>query len=174
VPTRTAIAGKLAKERAALLDHYQGLSDPELTGPCTDSEHDGGQPWAAKDHLAHIANIERTFQGIIERTLAGERSPVGIAGRGASVEEIMATVHRMNEEHVDANRSTSLDALLDDMGAARVDTLALLDRLSDDDLARPVPGAPWADGSIGGVLITLGYHDQQHMAWVSEGLASRA
>jgi hypothetical protein len=174
VPTRTAIAGKLAKERAALLAHYQGLSDAELTGPCTDSEHDGGRPWAAKDHLAHIANIERTFQGIIERTLAGERAPVGIGGKGASIEELMATVHRMNEAHVDANRSTPLDGLLADIAAARADSLALLDRVSDEDLARPVPGAPWADGTIGGVLITLGYHDQQHMTWVTEGLASQS
>jgi hypothetical protein len=174
VPTRTAIAGKLAKERATLLDHYQGLSDAQLTDPCTESEHDGGQPWAAKDHLAHIANIERTFQGIIERTLAGERSPVGIGRKGASTDELMATVHRMNEAHVDANRSTALDDLLADIAAARADTLALLDRVSDDDLVRPVPGAPWADGTIGGVLITLGYHDQQHMTWVTEGLASRA
>jgi hypothetical protein len=174
VPTRTAIAGKLAKERAALLDHYRGLSDAQLTDPCTESEHEGGRPWAAKDHLAHIANIERTFQGIIERTLTGARSPIEIGGKGASRDELIAAVHRMNEAHVDANRSTALDALLADIAAARTDTLALLDRVSDDDLARPVPGAPWADGTIGGVLITLGYHDQQHMTWVAEGLASRA
>jgi hypothetical protein len=174
VPTRTAIAGKLAKERAALLDHYQRLSPAELTGPCTDSEHDGGQPWAAKDHLAHIANIERTFQGIIERTLAGERAPVGIGGKGASFHELMAAVHRMNEAHVDANRSASLADLLADIATARATSLALLDRVSDDELARPVPGAPWADGTIGGVFITLGYHDQQHKAWVTEGLAARA
>lgn len=173
MPTRTAIAGKLAKERAALLDHYQGLSEAELTGPCTDSEHEGGRPWAAKDHLAHIASIERTFQGIVERTLAGERAPVAIGRSGAPIEELMATVHKMNEDHVDANRATALDALLADIAAARADTLALLDRVPDDDLARPVPGAPWADGTIGGVLITLGYHDQQHMAWVTEGLAAR-
>jgi hypothetical protein len=174
VPTRTAIAGKLAKERAALLDHYASLSPAQLTDPCTDSEHEGGRPWAAKDHLAHIANIERTFQGIIERTLAGEKAPVALGGSGASVDDIMASVHRMNEAHVDANRATSLDALLADIAAARADSVALLDRLTDDELARPVPGAPWADGTIGGVLITLGYHDQQHMTWVTEGLASRA
>ena len=172
MPTRSAIAGKLAKERTALLAHYESLSEEQLTGPCTDSEHEGGQPWAAKDHLAHIASIERNFQGIIERTLAGERAPVGIGGRGASIDEIMATVHRMNEDNVDAHRDTPLSGLLDDIAAARADTLALLDRVSDDDLARPVPGAPWADGTIGGVLITAGYHDQQHMVWVQEALAA--
>jgi hypothetical protein len=173
VPTRTAIEGKLAAERAALLDHYQSLGAEQLTSPCTDSEHDGGRPWAAKDHLAHIFGIERTFQAIIERTLAGERAPVGIGGRGASIEDIMATVHRMNEAHVDANREASLDGLLSDLAAARADSLALLDRLTDEQLAQPVPGAPWADGTIGGVLITLGYHDQQHMTWVTEAMAGR-
>lgn len=172
MPTRTAIEGKLANERGHLLEHYRGLSDDDLTRPCTESEHAGGRPWAAKDHLAHIANIERTFQGIIERTLAGERSPVGLGGNGVSRDDIMATVHRRNEDHVDSMRAASLDVVLADMEAARRDSMALLGRISDDDLARPVPGAPWADGSIGGVLITLGYHDQQHMDWVVAGLAS--
>ncbi len=174
MPKRTAIAGKLAKERAALLDHYRGLSDAQLTDPCTESEHEGGRPWAAKDHLAHIAEIELTFQGIVERTLAGDASPVALGPKGAPRDELIAAVHRVNEDHVDANRSTALDALLADIAAGRADSLALLDRVSDDDLARPVPGAPWADGTIGGVLITLGYHDQQHMTWVTEALASRA
>src|SRR5688500_13807646 len=91
VPTRAGIEGKLAKERAALLERYQGLSPAELTDPCTESEHEGGQPWAAKDHLAHIADIERTFQGIVERTVAGDDAPIDLfAGSGPSRSDLMA------------------------------------------------------------------------------------
>ncbi|MDQ1374319.1 MAG: hypothetical protein QOJ09_1657 [Actinomycetota bacterium] len=172
MPTRSGIEGKLAKQRAALLDRYRQLGAEQLTEPCTESEHEGGAPWSAKDHLAHLAMIERTFQGIVERTLAGEAAPVGLGGRGQSLPDIMATVHRMNEEHVDANRGTPLEELLGALEAVRADTLSLLDRIEDDELARPVPGAPWADGTIGGVLITLGYHDQQHVAWVDEALGA--
>ncbi|MEY2569428.1 MAG: hypothetical protein QOE35_3957 [Actinomycetota bacterium] len=172
MPTRSGIEGKLARERTALLDRYRQLSGEQLTDPCTESEHDGGAPWSAKDHLAHLAMIERTFQGIVERTLAGDASPVGIRRPGQPIADVMATVHRMNEEHVDANRSSSLDALLADLETTRGVTLRLLASIADDDLARPVPGAPWADGTIGGVLITLGYHDQQHVAWVDEALGA--
>jgi hypothetical protein len=85
---------------------------------------------------------------------------------------VLGTVHRLNQENVDQHRSDDLPALLADLEAARADTLALLDRISDEELARPVPGAPWADGTIGGVLITAGYHDQQHVMWVQEALGS--
>jgi hypothetical protein len=170
VPTRSGIEGKLAKERTALLDRYRQLPAAQLTEPCTDSEHEGGAPWSAKDHLAHLAMIERTFQRIVERTLAGDPAPVGLRRPGQPIGDVMATVHRMNEEHVDAHRDTSLDALLAELETTRAATLQLLASIPDDDLARPVPGAPWADGTIGGVLLTLGYHDQQHGAWVDEGL----
>jgi hypothetical protein len=172
VPTRAGIEGKLAKERAALLERYERLSSDELAAACTESEHDGGAPWSAKDHLAHLADIERTFQGIVERTIAGDDKPVDLgAASGSSPTDVMATVHRRNQAHVDAHRAADLETVLADIAAARADTLRLLDSLSDAELALPVPGAPWADGTVAGVLITLGYHDQQHRQWVEKGLA---
>lgn len=175
MPTSAGIEGKLAKERATLLERYQTLAPDQLIDPCTDSEHDGGLPWSAKDHLAHIADIERTFQGIVERTIAGEDAPLQLGiGSGAPLSDVMATVHWRNQAHVDAHRADDLDTLLADIAAARADTMRLLDRLSDEELALPVPGAPWADGTVGGVLITLGYHDQQHLQWVDAALAERA
>jgi hypothetical protein len=170
VPTREVIQGKLAKERSRLVDFYRSLDPAVLTTACTESEHPDGDPWAPKDHLAHLAMIERQFQGMIERTLEGHERPVGISGK--NMEEVLGTVHRLNQANVDEHRSDDLSVLLADIEAARADTLALLARISDEDLARPVPGAPWADGTIGGVLITAGYHDQQHVVWVQEALAS--
>jgi hypothetical protein len=49
--------------------------------------------------------------------------------------------------------------------------LTLLEQLTDEELERPLKGAPWADGTIGGVLITSGYHQRQHVDWVRDGLA---
>lgn len=71
---------------------------------------------------------------------------------------------------MDAHRGDDLDTLLKDLDAARADTLALLDELTDEQLAAPLPGAPWADGTIGGVLITNAHHEVQHWTWVAEGL----
>ena len=85
--------------------------------------------------------------------------------------EIMARVHRGNQDNVEEHRHDDLDTLFADLDAARADTLALLDELTDEQLAAPLPGAPWNDGSIGGVLITNAHHAIQHWQWVEEGLA---
>jgi hypothetical protein len=84
---------------------------------------------------------------------------------------VIAGVHRNNQENVDEHRGEDLDALFADLAAARADTRALLDSLTDEQLALKVPGAPWADGTIGGVIITNAYHQQQHWQWVEEGLS---
>ncbi len=168
MPDRAAITGKLAKERAELVARYRALADGDLTRPCTASEVDGAAPWSAKDHLAHLAMIERAFQGMIKRSLSGESSPVGLGG--GSREDVMARVHRNNQSNVEEHADDELETLLADLDAARTQTLALLDGLSDEQLAQPLPGAPWADGTIGGVLITNAYHEVQHLSWVTEGL----
>jgi hypothetical protein len=168
MPTRESITGKLAKERDALIQAYRALTPDELTCECTKSEDPDGSPWAAKDHLAHLAMIERAFQGMIRRSMDGDANPVGL-GSG-SREDVIGRVHRNNEKSVDEHRGDSLDSLLADLDAARRETLDLLAGVPDDRLTEKVPGAPWADGTIGGVLITNAYHEMQHLAWVREGL----
>ena len=170
VPNRDSIRGKLAAERANLLAEIGAMSPDDLSRPCTESEADDGRAWSAKDHLAHLAYIERAFQGMIERHLKGEANPVGLGGGDRS--SILGRVHRGNEDNVDAHRGDDVPTLLADLDAARADSLELLDRLSDEQLAQPLPGAPWADGTIGGVLMTNAYHQVQHLAWVRDGLAA--
>jgi hypothetical protein len=171
MPDRDKIIGKLAKERAQLEKRYRALSAEDLTCACTQSEADDGGPWSAKDHIAHLAMIERAFQAMIRRHLSGEENPVGFGG--GSREEVIARVHKNNEENVNEHKDDDLDSLFADLDAARADTLTLLDELTDEQLASPLPGAPWADGTIGGVLITNAYHAIQHWQWVEEGLAAQ-
>ncbi len=175
--TREVILGTLASEREKLVARYRAFTPEELVQVCTQSEAPGGTPWRVKDHLAHLASIERSFQGMIERTVAGKVDPVGLGRFGsfqdpASREKILAYVHGFNQETVDAHRDDDLETLLADLAAARTDTLALLGRLTDEQLASPLPGAPWADGTIGGVLITNAQHEIRHMGWVEEGLGA--
>ena len=57
--------------------------------------------------------------------------------------------------------------------AARGETLQLLAELSDDQLVEPLPGAPWADGTLGGVLGANADHAETHWKWVLDaGLLS--
>lgn len=170
MPTRDEITAKLSREQTLLIERMRGLSADDLTRECTESEVDGATPWAAKDHLAHLAMIERAFQGMIRRTIEKSSNPVGFdfkAGREAAI----ARVHDGNQRNVEEHRSDDLDALIADLEAARADTRALLDSLTDEQLLEPVPGAPWMDGTIGGVILTNAYHAIQHWTWVEEGLA---
>jgi hypothetical protein len=169
---RTTIKEALDRELVKLVDHFRSMSAEDVARPCTESEVPGADPWTPKDHITHLAMIERAFQGMIRRGISGDGDPVGLTRGGRSREEIMAFVHKGNEDNVLAHKADDLEALIADLEAARADTLALLDELTDEQLASPLKGAPWADGTIGGVLITNAGHQVMHTKWVDEGLAN--
>lgn len=173
MPSRDEIAAKLDEELTNLLEKYRSLSQEQLECACTTSEVDGASPWSAKDHLAHLAMIERAFQGMIKRTLDGSSDPVGF-DFAKSRDEAIARVHKGNQDNIEAHRDDDLDALISSLKEARAATRELLDSLSDEELARKVPGAPWLDGTVGGVLLTNAYHQIQHWTWVAEGLETAA
>jgi hypothetical protein len=171
MPERGEIIAKLDEERSRLVERYRSLSPEQLGQPCTESEVDGAAPWSAKDHLAHLAMIERAFQGMIHRTLEGKANPVGLDLKREGREAVIARVHKGNQDNVEAHRDDDLETLLADLDDARVETRRLVATLTDSQLATPVPGAPWNDGTIGGVLVTNAHHQIQHWAWVEEGLS---
>ena len=170
MPDRETIKSKLDRELENLITHYQAMPADDLARPCTDSEADDGAAWSAKDHLAHLAMIERAFQAMIRRGVSGSDNPVGLGGTDRSA--IMAKVHKGNEDNVAAHKDDDLETLIADLKAARSETLTLLDELTDEQLATTLKGAPWADGTIGGVLVTNAHHQIQHTAWVQDGLAA--
>jgi hypothetical protein len=171
MPTRESILSTLAEAREHLFAHYRAFTPQELEVVCTQSEDPDGAPWRPKDHLAHLTLVERAFQRMIKRTLKGVADPVGFNRLGATKrEEILAWIHHNNQEYVEAHRQDTIDTLLTDLAHARSETLTLLDQLTDEQLLLPVAGAPWADGTIGGILITNAHHEKMHLSWVEEGL----
>jgi hypothetical protein len=84
------------------------------------------------------------------------------------MEDIMKTVHRMNEEWVADQRGAGLAELVALGQRVRAETLALLGDLSDETLAQKLPGAPWADGTIGGVLSANAGHGRMHWKWLKD------
>ncbi len=169
---RQKILDTLSEQRAELHRRYRAFPDDVVSQPCTDSEADGDDRWTPKDHLAHLLRVEEAFLGMAKRTADGETAPIRLGGEGATREDILARVHRDNEAHVAANRDTSVDDLLDELDAARAETLAFVETLDDDQLDLTIVGAPWGDGTIGGVLMANAGHEVQHLAWVDEGLAA--
>ena len=175
---RIEIEAMLSRDRAGLLDRFAALSADDLTRDATPSEHDASTSWSAKDHLAHLIGIERSFNGMIRRSLDGDADPVGLRtnadGSSRSRDDVMAAVHGANEEWVSERRSRSLSELVAEGEQARSETLALLAELSDEQLQQKLPGAPWADGTIGAVLSVNAGHGRQHWSWLSKGLGVSA
>ena len=175
---RIEIEAMLSRDRAGLLDRFAALSADDLTRDATPSEHDASTSWSAKDHLAHLIGIERSFNGMIRRSLEGDADPVGLRtnpdGSSRSRDDVMAAVHGANEEWVSERRSRSLSELVAEGEQARSETLALLAELSDEQLQQKLPGAPWADGTIGAVLSVNAGHGRQHWSWLSKGLGISA
>ena len=70
----------------------------------------------------------------------------------ATTKEIMATVHEMTEKFQVLHHDDTFDEVVALTAKARSGTLALLSELSDDQISERIPGAPWSDGTVGGVL----------------------
>lgn len=171
---RTQIEIKLSKDRAWLLTTVAALSPDDLRRGATKSEHDSGTMWSVKDHLAHLAGIETNFVAMIRKHLAGDPNPVALRsnpdGTARTMEQVMAVVHEMTERWVVEHREKSLSEVVALGEAARAETLALMAELTDEQLAEKLPGAPWSDGTIGGVISVNADHGRMHWQWASEGL----
>ncbi len=170
---RTEIEIKLNEDRAWLLNTYAKLPESDLLRGVTASEHDAASMWSPKDHLAHLAGIEHNFVAMIRRHISGNANPVGLMtnadGSVRTREQIMLVVHEMTEKWVVEHRTKSLSDVVALGQRARAETIALLAELTDEQLAEKLPGAPWADGTVGGVIATNADHGRMHWHWIKEG-----
>ena len=169
---RVELETKLNEGRNWLLAKYESLSEEQLRRPLTKSEHDPENHWTALDHFAHLALIERDFNAMVRKHVAGDANPVGLLNddRGAARtrEVIMVLVHTRTEEWQVAHRDDSYSEVIALTAAARGATLQLMAELSDSQLEEKLPGAPWADGTISGVLGTNADHGRLHWKWLEE------
>lgn len=168
---RVEVELKLNDARSWLLTCFMGLSDEQLRRPITPSEHDPANLWSALDHFAHLALIERNFAAMVRRHVAGDANPVGLLtdekGEARTREQIMATVHEMTENWQRKHQTATLAEVVALTAAARAETLNLLAELTDDQLLERLPGAPWSDGTIGGVIGANADHARSHWGWAT-------
>ncbi|MGI8927654.1 MAG: DinB family protein [Tepidiformaceae bacterium] len=174
---RIEIETKLNRDRAWLLETLGTMDPAELTRPATPSEHDPTTTWTMLDHVAHLSLIEGNFNAMVRRFIAGDANPVGLRTKADGSErpmpEIMTMVHTMTEEWKRKHADKALAEVVALGQASRAQTLALLAELSDEQLTQTLPGAPWADGTIGGVLAVNADHGRMHYNWAKEGLAGK-
>ena len=83
-------------------------------------------------------------------------------------------VHKMTEDWALKHRDASLAECVRVGQACRAETFKLLGELNDEQLASTLPGAPWADGTVGGVLSANAGHGRMHYKWVTDGWAAQA
>lgn len=170
--TRWEIEQALSEGRAWMLQTYAALSERQLMSDLTPSEHDPSNYWSALDHLAHLALIEHNFAAMIRRHVSGAKNPVGLLnddnGSPRTREQIMATVHAMTEEWQQKHHGKSLSEVVTLGQIARADTLQLLAELTDEQLQEKLPGAPWGDGTVGGVIAANADHGRMHWKWAKD------
>jgi hypothetical protein len=184
--TRTEIQVELERALAELEADARSLTPEQLNRRCTESEVPGGAPWSPKDHVAHLVRIERSVLTYARRTVDGDAEPIAFSRMGSNQDEVRAAIHLANQRHVEDLASRSLDDLFAELRDARAETLAFIDAHDDDaraetlafidahddqTLARRVPGSPWGDGTIAGMLGRNAAHQANHMQAYRAGLA---
>lgn len=171
---RVSVEVALHRDRLRVIEAFGSLPAKLLDQPVTRSEHDPELWWSPKDHFSHLIRLERYFVRLVGRFLDGESvTPVPPVEGDQRGPEPMAVVHRVNEEFAAAHRETSFDDLLRLSEETRADLYGLLARIEPDAFDLVVPGAPWADGTVGALLLhNTGDHFNRHWAWLTEGLAT--
>lgn len=172
--TQSEIKSELERALVEFEAGVRALSPEELDRPCTESEVPGAGRWSARDHVAHVVRVERGFLEIARRAVAGAPDPIGFRAMGTTQEEVRTTIHRDNQAHVEALRSRTLEEVLAALREAREATIAFIDGHDDAALATPVPGSPWGDGTVGGMLARNGAHELNHLGFVREALSPPA
>jgi hypothetical protein len=169
---RIEIEVKLNRDRAWLLETLSAMPEDELTRGVTPSEHDPEQTWSFADHFVHTSLIERNWNAMVRRHVSGEPGMprrVREDGTPQTREEVMAGIHAWTEEWADRHRGKPLDELVRVGLEIRADTLRLLSELTEEQLASRIPGAPWADGTVGGILAANADHGRMHFKWAKDG-----
>jgi len=171
---RIEIEIALHRGRADQLEWVASLTEEQLREPRTRSEHDPDSWWTNADHFIHTTLIEKNFNEMIRRHVSGAQgmdpNMVDESGKALrDVKDIMAYVHAFTERWKVEHEGKSLDELVKIGLEVRRDTLALLNELTDEQLASKIPGAPWADGTVGGVMSVHGAHHAMHRQWAEAG-----
>jgi hypothetical protein len=173
---RIEIEIRLNEDRAWLLRTLSAMSDEERTRGLTHSQDDPDGPmWSFADHFIHTSLIEQNWNTMFRRHIAGKAgmpSRVREDGQPQTREEVMAGIHAWTEEWAQRHRGKPLSELARIGLEIRADTLKLLSELTDEDLVSEIPGTPWADSTVGGIMAANAGHGRTHFKWAKDGLAA--
>ncbi|HSN74609.1 MAG TPA: maleylpyruvate isomerase family mycothiol-dependent enzyme [Anaerolineae bacterium] len=135
---------QLAESRAYLVSVAQQIG-PEQTLASTEN-----LAWNVHDLLAHLAGAERGLQATVQRFLAGVVLPEDFS------------LDTWNQRQVEKQKERSAADLLAGLAVSRVETLALLDSLSDEQLAVRGMHPAGFETSVGGIFRVMAMHELDH------------
>lgn len=138
------IRDQLAASRAYLVSVAQQIG-PEQTLVSTENP-----AWNVHDLLAHLAGAERGLLGTVQRFLAGQPLPDGFS------------LDYWNQRQVEKQKERGVADLLAGLAASRIDTLALLDSLTDEQLAVRGLHPAGFETSVGGIFRVMAMHELDH------------
>ena len=187
MPTRAEILDTLASSQTQVLAFFRELSPHDLERPATASEVPGAAPWRAKDHFAHLVRSERNGQRLLRAALAGAtrdallrlQYPEGMPLPGTlgdlsaltaeEQERLGLAIAQLNQTTVNAHHDDTLEMLVAEYQAARLELLDLLRQFTDEQLAASVPTVV-GEGVAGDIFAGRAAHATEHMTSVEEGL----
>ncbi len=138
------IRSQLAESRAYLVSVAEQISPDQVLASTENPA------WNVHDLLAHLAGAERGLQVTVQRFLAGQPLPDGFS------------LDYWNQRQVAKQQERSVADLLASLAASRVDTLALLDSLSDEQLAVRGLHPAGFETSVGGIFRVMAMHELDH------------
>lgn len=169
---RIEIEIQLNRDRAWLLETLSAMSEEQLHQGVTASEHDPNLRWSFADHFIHTSLIEQNWNAMFRRHIAGEpgmAARVNKDGTPQSREDVMTWIHGWTEAWAEKHRGKPLDELAAVGLAIRADTMKLLSELTQEQLDSKIPGAPWADGTVGGIMAANASHARMHFGYAKDG-----
>lgn len=148
------IKEKLAAERQGLLNFLEGLSEDDWIRP-TDCD-----PWTVRDMLAHLVGAEVSQHGLIQMWLGGNTAM-----------NPKFDINRWNAGQLRRRQERSILQLMDDLAAARQQTLKLLGQLSEGELDITGEHPFWGPGtSVERTIRGIYRHDRLHLADMRKAL----
>ena len=147
---RADLIRKLKAERATLLETLQPIDDASASRPAP------GDEWSVKQQLAHLAATEHLYARCVERALEED---------GADTSELWPKSQEPTD-FTDA-RERPLSELIANITAAREETLAIANRLTESDWQRKGANTPFGDLTVGQFLKSLYRHDRMHIDQIS-------
>ena len=142
--------------------------------PLTGDEALLGITWFAQDALGELVHFEAPSEGSSTAKDVSYGEVESVKAVSELISPLSGTVIEVNAKVVAEPETVNEDPYGDGWLvrislATRAGTLTLLAELTDEQLASKIPGAPWSDGTVGGIMAAHAGHARMHRHWAEEG-----